>query len=81
MAEITVNYNSSNSLLQNIIQSAILAGDVAEKYDEPKEKNEIMKQYESIFGKKKQYTDNDVFVYNSMINISKILARDENKST
>ncbi|GHT51470.1 hypothetical protein FACS189440_20520 [Bacteroidia bacterium] len=89
MATITLNYNSRNSLINSIIGSAILAGAKVSKatslnvkaadkkrnfFDQP-----VKKQYEYFFGKKKEYTDNEVFAYNSILNVNKILAeKDEN---
>lgn len=42
------------------------------------DKSLIEKQYQSIFGKKDSYTENEVFVFNSIYNVQKILERDKN---
>ena len=43
-----------------------------------RELNSVEKQYSQIFGKKKVYTDNEIFVFNAMRNAQKILERYEN---
>jgi hypothetical protein len=40
--------------------------------------NTVKKRYESMFGKKDTYTDNEIFVFNSMRNVLRILDHDEN---
>jgi hypothetical protein len=87
MATITLNYDAQNPLINSIIGSAILAGakvnkatslnvkDTAQKgdfFDSP-----VEKQYEYFFGKKKKYTENEIFAYNSILNVNKILADKE----
>ncbi|GHT76908.1 hypothetical protein AGMMS50262_16510 [Bacteroidia bacterium] len=87
MATITLNYNARNSLINSIIGSAILAGAKVSKatslnvkgavqkrdfFDQP-----VAKQYEYFFGKKKEYTENEVFAYNSILNVNKIVAGKE----
>jgi hypothetical protein len=87
MATITLNYDAQNSLINSIINSAILAGAKVSKatplnvngsaqkedfFDQP-----VEKQYEYFFGKKKEYTENEIFAYNSILNVNKILADKE----
>ena len=72
MATITLNYDARSQMLKQIISLAIMAG------AKPAETNPITKQYERLFGKKKKYTDNEVFVFNSMRNVQQILEKDEN---
>ena len=76
MATITLNYDDSSQILKQIITLAIMAG--AKPVDS--EANSITRQYERMFGKKETYTDNEVFVFNSMRNVQKILEQDENKT-
>jgi hypothetical protein len=37
----------------------------------------VKKQYEYFFGKKKEYSEKDVIVFNSILNVSKILAKED----
>jgi hypothetical protein len=76
MATITLNYDDNSQILKQIITLAITAG--AKPVDS--ETNPIAKQYERMFGKKETYTDNEIFVFNSMRNVQKILERDESKT-
>ena len=71
MATITLEYNARNQMLKQIITLAIMAGakPVGIVTDS------IAKQYERMFGKKKEYTDNEIFVFNSMRNVQQILER------
>ena len=43
-----------------------------------RELSSVEQQYNQVFGKKKVYTDNEVFVFNAMRNAQKILERYEN---
>jgi len=76
MATITLNYNARNVLINSIINTALLAGarQVPDKKPVSK-KNNVAEQYARLFGSKKQYTDNEIFVFNSMRNTQKILER------
>lgn len=80
MATITLNYNAKDALINSIINSALLAGatQVPEKDITKAQKNDIGKQYERLFGKKKTYSESEVFVFNSMRNAAKILEKYEN---
>ena len=78
MPTITLNYDVHNVLQNSIINSALLAG--VRQVPERKNgfpKNDTAEQYARLFGKKEQYTDNEVFVFNSMRNAQKILERYE----
>ena len=47
-------------------------------HNSKRESNVVEKQYNQIFGKKKIYTDNEIFVFNAMRGAQKILERYEN---
>jgi hypothetical protein len=81
MATITLNYNARNSQINKLIEAILTAG---AKIAEPQktvsiEKNETLKAYQKMFGKRKdnKYTDNEIFVFNSMRNVAPILERYE----
>jgi hypothetical protein len=47
-------------------------------HKQKREVNFIEKQYNHVFGKKEVYTDNEIFVFNAMRSVQKILERYEN---
>ena len=81
MATITLNYNAHNAQINELIEAVISAE--ATVIDTNKkvatEENETLKAYQKMFGKRKdnKYTDNEVFVFNSMRNAASILERYE----
>ena len=81
MATITFNYNAHNSQINQLIEAIVSAG--AKVVDTKKtvsaKKNETLKTYQKMFGKRKddKYTDNEIFVFNSMRNIASVLERYE----
>jgi hypothetical protein len=86
MATMTLNYDAQNTLINSILKSAILAGAKIKSTslsvkNTAKERDffaqPVGKQYEYFFGKKKKYTENEVFAYNSILNANKILADEE----
>lgn len=86
MATMTLNYDARDTLINSILKSAILAGAKIKSTslsvkNTAKERDffaqPVGKQYEYFFGKKKKYTENEVFAYNSILNANKILAAEE----
>ena len=83
MQTIILQYDSHNALIESILNSAILAGaKVVEPEKKPKEvssNGDILTAYQKMFGKRKdnKYTENEIFVFNSMLNVQKILERYE----
>jgi hypothetical protein len=87
MATITFNYNARNQRINSILNSAVLAGAKISKATSLKVKDvkteedfftqPVEIQYEHFFGKKKKYTENEVFAYNSILNVNKIVANEE----
>ena len=82
MTTLTIQYDSRNSLLKQLVEVLLTAG--AQVVESPKtkaisEKNEVLEGYQRLFGKRKgnKYTDNEVFVYNSQRNLAKILEKYE----
>jgi hypothetical protein len=79
MAIITLQYDAHDALVNSIIKAALLAG--AQKVEQHENAvaaaNPTAEQYARLFGKKKNYTDNEIFIYNSMKNLGKILEKDE----
>ena len=81
MATIALNYNAHNSQINELIEAVTSAE--ATIIDTNKkvatEENETLKAYQKMFGKRKddKYTDNEVFVFNSMRNAASILERYE----
>ena len=81
MATITLHYNAQSSRINELIKDVISAG--AKVIDTSKEvstkENETLQAYQKMFGKRKddKYTDNEVFVFNSMRNAASILERYE----
>ena len=81
MATITLNYNAHNTQVSELIEAVTSAG--AAVIDTNKkvatEENETLKAYQKMFDKRKddKYTDNEVFVFNSMRNAASILERYE----
>ena len=80
MQTLTLQYDASNALIKSILKSAILAG---AKVVEPEKKvqgsSDVLAAYQRIFGQRKdnKYTDNEVFVFNSLLNTQKILEKYE----
>jgi len=81
MQTITLQYDTQNVLIKNIIDSAVLAG---AKIIEPEKKDEnlsvnddVLSAYQKMFGKRKgnKYTENEVFIFNSKLNSSKTFAK------
>ncbi|GHV63925.1 hypothetical protein FACS1894199_00960 [Bacteroidia bacterium] len=86
MATMTLNYDARDTLINSILKSAVLAGAKIKSTslsikNTAKEKDffaqSVGKQYEYLFGKKKKYTDNEVFAYNSILSANKIVADEE----
>jgi len=81
MATITLHYNARSPRINELIEAVISAG--AKVIDTSKEvstkENETLQAYQKMFGKRKddKYTDNEVFVFNSMRNAASILERYE----
>ena len=82
MATLTLQYDARNSLLNTLVNAMLQAG---AKVVEPKKEKilsgneDVLSAYEKMFGKRKdnKYTDNEIFVFNSMRNIQPILERHE----
>ena len=53
-------------------------GNVLPVRSKKRESISVEKQYNHVFGKKKVYSDNEIFVFNAMRNAQKILERYEN---
>jgi len=83
MQTIILQYDARNALIESILNSAILAGAKVVKHN--KTKNEVsgdadvLVAYQRMFGKRNndKYTENEIFVFNSMLNAQKILERYE----
>jgi len=83
MQTVTLQYDGRSTLIKSILDSAIIAG---AKIVEPKKTKEnvsnnvdVLTAYQKMFGKRKdnKYTENEIFVFNSMLNAQKILERYE----
>jgi len=81
MATITLKYNARNAYINQMIKTILRSG---AKLVEPKKENiseqdEVLKAYQKMFGirKNNEYTDNEIFVYNSQRNLAQILERYE----
>ncbi|MDR0559298.1 MAG: hypothetical protein LBG92_03960 [Prevotellaceae bacterium] len=78
MATITLRYNPRNRQLNQILNTALIAGfEIVDMKKNTKNKSffeqPVKKQYEYFFGKKEHYTDNEIFAYNSIRNVTQIL--------
>jgi hypothetical protein len=79
MTTITLKYDARSSLMKHLVDAMLIAG--AQVVEMPKKtivtKNETLEGYQKMFGKRKnnKYTDNEIFVYNSQRNLSKILEK------
>ena len=75
MATLTLKYNPRNSQINSLIEAIVSAG--AQIVDT--KETETLKAYQQMFGKRKndEYTDNEVFVFNSMRGLAPILERYE----
>lgn len=80
MQTLILQYDTKNALIKSILNSAVLAGAKIVEPEEQVQKNtEILTAYQKILGKRKdnKYSDNEVFVFNSMLNMQKILNKYE----
>ena len=80
MQTLVLQYDANNTLIKSILNSAILAGaKVVEPVYEVQEDADILTAYQRMLGKRKddKYTDNEVFVFNSMLNMQKIIEKHE----
>ena len=70
MATITLSYNAHNAQISELLKTVISAGTTVIDTNKKvaTEENETLKAYQKMFGKRKndKYTDNEVFVFNSM---------------
>ena len=81
MATLTLNYNSRNGLAIRTIEYILSLGvfktekTVESKNEVTTKKDELLKAYQKMFGKRKdnKYTDNEIFVFNSQRNLAQIL--------
>jgi len=79
MTTLTIQYDARNSLLKQLVEVLLTAG---AKVVEPKgknvsEKDEVLKAYQTMFGKRKgnKYTDNEIFIFNSKLNAAQTVAK------
>ena len=76
MQTLILQYEANNALIKSILNSAILAGaKVVEPEKELQGNADILAAYQRILGKREddKYTDNEVFIFNSMLNMQHIL--------
>ena len=79
MTTVTLQYDARSSLMKQLLDVFLTAG---AKLVEPKakvssKKDETLEGYQKLFGKREgnQYTDNEIFVYNSQRHIAPILEK------
>jgi hypothetical protein len=80
MQTLTLQYDTNNALVKSILNSAVLAGaKIVESKKEVQRDADVLTAYQRILGKRKdnKYTDNEIFVFNSMLNAQKILEKYE----
>ena len=83
METIVLQYDTHNTLIKSILNSAVLAGAKVVKPKKTKKdisgNIDVLAAYRKMFGKRKddKYTENEIFVFNSMLNAQKILERYE----
>jgi len=80
MQTLTIQYDTSNALIKSILNSAVLAGaKIVEPKKEAQGNADILAAYQRLLGKRKnnKYADNEIFVFNSMLNTQKILEKYE----
>jgi hypothetical protein len=75
MEKIILEYNPHNTMAQKTLNYVLSLGLFTEI--ERINTENVKKQYERMFGKKKDYSDNEIFVFNSMRNVEKILQKYE----
>jgi len=80
MQTLTLQYDANIVLIKSILNSAILAGaKVVTPENDAEGSSNVLTAYQRIFGQRKgnKYTDNEVFVFNSLLNTQKILEKYE----
>ena len=80
MQTLTLQYDTNNALIKSILNSAVLAGaKIVEPKKEVQGDADVLTAYQRLLGKRKsnKYTDNEIFIFNSMLNAQKILEKYE----
>ena len=81
MQTVMLQYEDNNTLMESILNSAILAGakviESTEKEITLPDDLDVLSAYQKMFGKRKdnKYTENEIFIFNSKLNAAQCFAK------
>jgi len=77
MQTITLQYREDNVLMASILHTAILAGAKVIEEKTLSDNADILSAYQKMFGKREnnEYTENEIFIFNSKLNTANTFAK------